>query len=136
MAGVTEDKAIVTRGAPASHTAAFITSTGHRTLAPFDSILDTYTLDGVEYQYVGTSDGVAFYREARDIERINLAIVNAEYAVAPPPVYAIGSIAISDNSLHPTHTECRGLGPWCEDCGDCLICYGEDACTVTGEPHS
>jgi hypothetical protein len=24
---------------------------------------------------------------------------------------------------------------FCEDCGDCLVCYGEDDCTVTGEPH-
>jgi len=24
---------------------------------------------------------------------------------------------------------------FCEDCGDCLVCYGEDDCAVTGEPH-
>ena len=24
---------------------------------------------------------------------------------------------------------------FCEDCGDCLDCYGEDVCAVTGEHH-
>jgi hypothetical protein len=46
---------------PASHTAVLISPIGHRTITPFDLIATTYTLDGVVYYYVGTSDGVAFY---------------------------------------------------------------------------
>lgn len=27
-------------------------------------------------------------------------------------------------------------GPYCEDCGDCLTCYGGDACGgIPGRPH-
>jgi hypothetical protein len=30
-------------------------------------------------------------------------------------------------------SECDGKGPFCEDCGDCLVCYGEDECSVSDD---
>ena len=101
---------------PVSRSAVFISPTSRHTVTPFDSTPDTYTLDGVVYQYVGTSDGAAFYMTDEQIDKAGYALASPRYL--------------------DSFVTCNGLGPWCEQCGDCLVCYGEDVCTVTGEPHS
>ena len=48
---------------------------------------------------------------------------------------------MSDNQWDPGDPEyVYKEGPrcgedFCEDCGDCLYCYWEDDCAVTGDPH-
>ena len=65
--------------------------------------------------------------ERRILRKLVWVLESGESDLAP--------VSLWDPCKDPWHDGPVCGEDFCEDCGDCLVCYGEDDCAITGRSH-